>query len=155
MDEESSKRLERRVVAVTDAGRGIGRGYALALAREGARVVVNDLGTNLEAQSYDKTTAAAVVEEIRSEGGEAIARESAMTEEDVLRRSEIQSADNLAPLAVCLCSEATLGISGQIFQVHGDRIVQVSPPRRGAEIERPGDHWNFDAFHENFPRLIL
>ena len=40
--------LARKVVAITGAGRGIGRSYALAMAREGACVVVNDLGTDLQ-----------------------------------------------------------------------------------------------------------
>ena len=62
-----------RVVIVTGAGRGLGRSYALGFAREGARVVVNDLGTTLAGVGRDTATAQAVVDEIRAAGGEAVA----------------------------------------------------------------------------------
>jgi NAD(P)-dependent dehydrogenase (short-subunit alcohol dehydrogenase family) len=62
-----------RIVVVTGAGRGLGRSYALAFAREGARVIVNDLGTTLSGEGRDTATAEAVVDEIRSFGGEAVA----------------------------------------------------------------------------------
>jgi NAD(P)-dependent dehydrogenase (short-subunit alcohol dehydrogenase family) len=64
---------EGRVVIVTGAGRGIGREHALELARQGARVVVNDLGGSSGGEGRDAGPAAEVVSEIRSRGGEAIA----------------------------------------------------------------------------------
>ena len=64
---------EGRVVIVTGAGRGLGRSYALGFAREGAKVVVNDLGTDLGGQGRDTATAQKVVDEIRALGGEAVA----------------------------------------------------------------------------------
>lgn len=62
-----------RVVVITGAGRGIGRAHALAFAHAGARVVVNDIGTSGRGDGFDETPANAVVEEIRSSGGEAVA----------------------------------------------------------------------------------
>jgi NAD(P)-dependent dehydrogenase (short-subunit alcohol dehydrogenase family) len=64
---------EGRIVIVTGAGRGLGRSYALAFAREGAKVVVNDLGTSLAGEGRDTATAQKVVDEIRALGGEAVA----------------------------------------------------------------------------------
>jgi len=63
---------EGRVAIVTGAGRGIGRGHALELAREGAHVVVNDLGSAVDGTGTDRGPAQIVVEEIRSTGGTAI-----------------------------------------------------------------------------------
>ncbi|MBW2272013.1 MAG: SDR family NAD(P)-dependent oxidoreductase [Deltaproteobacteria bacterium] len=65
--------LDGRVAIVTGAGGGIGREHALALAAEGAAVVVNDLGGSRDGSGADPSLADAVVEEIRSAGGEAVA----------------------------------------------------------------------------------
>jgi len=64
--------LDGRVAIITGAGRGIGREHALFFAREGARVVVNDLGGANDGTGIDVTPAQNVVEEIKAIGGEAI-----------------------------------------------------------------------------------
>ncbi|HET7823761.1 MAG TPA: SDR family NAD(P)-dependent oxidoreductase [Anaeromyxobacter sp.] len=65
--------LEGKVAIVTGAGGGIGREHALALAREGAKVVVNDLGSDRHGGGRGAEMADKVVEEIRGGGGEAVA----------------------------------------------------------------------------------
>ena len=64
---------EGRVAIVTGAGRGIGREHALSLAAHGAKVVVNDLGGNMDGSGGDLSPAQQVVNEIKGMGGEAIA----------------------------------------------------------------------------------
>jgi NAD(P)-dependent dehydrogenase (short-subunit alcohol dehydrogenase family) len=64
---------ENRVVIVTGAGRGLGRAYALGLARAGAKVVVNDLGVGTHGDDTGETPAGEVVREIEAMGGQAIA----------------------------------------------------------------------------------
>jgi NAD(P)-dependent dehydrogenase (short-subunit alcohol dehydrogenase family) len=64
---------EGRVAVVTGAGRGLGREYALELARRGARVVVNDLGGGSDGTGSDESAAQLVVREITAAGGHAVA----------------------------------------------------------------------------------
>jgi len=65
--------LDGKVAVVTGAGRGIGREHALALARAGAKIVVNDLGASLAGEGADTGPAHDVVREIQALGGEAVA----------------------------------------------------------------------------------
>jgi NAD(P)-dependent dehydrogenase (short-subunit alcohol dehydrogenase family) len=73
-------RFDGRVAIVTGAGGGLGRSHALALARRGAKVVVNDLGGMRDGRGGSPEAALGVVEEIRSAGGEAIADGSSVTD---------------------------------------------------------------------------
>jgi NAD(P)-dependent dehydrogenase (short-subunit alcohol dehydrogenase family) len=65
--------LEGKVVVVTGAGGGIGRDIALAMARSGASVVVNDIGASLSGEGASAGPAQAVADEIRAFGGKAVA----------------------------------------------------------------------------------
>src|ERR671935_51489 len=65
--------LSGKIAIVTGAGRGIGREHALALARAGARVVVNDRGVSVAGEGADETPARQVVQEIEALGSEAVA----------------------------------------------------------------------------------
>src|ERR1700733_14988985 len=79
----SGLRLDGRVAAVTGAGRGIGRAYALHLAELGAKVVVNDLGGSTRGQGAgDNAPADEVVNQIQANGGEAVANYADVSTED-------------------------------------------------------------------------
>ncbi|WP_295376121.1 SDR family NAD(P)-dependent oxidoreductase [uncultured Pseudacidovorax sp.] len=72
--------MQDKVVVVTGAGGGIGRDMALALAAEGARVVVNDIGTSTTGEGTDAGPAQRVVDEIRAAGGQAAASTDSVSE---------------------------------------------------------------------------
>lgn len=79
-----SIRFDGRVAIVTGAGNGLGRCHALELARRGAKVVVNDLGGSKDGEGTSDA-AAAVVEEIKAEGGEAMANGCSVTDFDAVQ----------------------------------------------------------------------
>jgi len=76
---------EGRVVIVTGGARGIGREHSLAFAREGAKVVVNDLGGKTDGTGTDAGAADQVVEEIRRAGGEAVSNGADVADWDATR----------------------------------------------------------------------
>ena len=76
-----SIRFDNRVAIVTGAGGGLGRGYALELARRGAKVVVNDLGGSRDGTGHSDA-ALKVVEEIEAMGGEAMSNGGSVTDYD-------------------------------------------------------------------------
>lgn len=78
----SAKLFEGQVVVVTGAGNGIGREEALAFARDGAKVVVNDVGGSRHGAGQDTSVADAVVEAIKAEGGDAIAAPFSVADRD-------------------------------------------------------------------------
>jgi NAD(P)-dependent dehydrogenase (short-subunit alcohol dehydrogenase family) len=74
------KMLDNKVVIVTGAGGGIGRDIALAMAREGAKVVVNDIGASVAGEGKDTGPAQAVAGEIIAAGGQAVANTDSVSE---------------------------------------------------------------------------
>jgi len=78
--------LQNKVAVITGAGRGIGRGIALLMASEGARVVVNDLGGTEAGEGKDSSVAEQVAAEIRARGGEAKANTDSVASWDGAHR---------------------------------------------------------------------
>jgi NAD(P)-dependent dehydrogenase (short-subunit alcohol dehydrogenase family) len=76
--------FDNRVAIVTGAGTGLGRSHALALAKRGVKVVVNDLGGSVSGEGASSEAAEKVVEEIKAAGGEAIANGASVTDPDAV-----------------------------------------------------------------------
>ncbi len=78
--------LDGRVAIITGAGRGLGREHALLFAREGAKLVVNDLGGDIHGSGADRAPAQQVVDEILAMGGEAVANTDSVSDWDGAKR---------------------------------------------------------------------
>lgn len=78
--------LDDRVAVVTGSGRGLGREFALALAAEGAAVVVNDIGVSLAGDATEEDPAGQVVAEIEAAGGRAVAARDSVSDFDAAGR---------------------------------------------------------------------
>lgn len=119
--------LKGKVAVVTGAGAGIGREHALALAREGARVVVNDLGGDRHGGGRGSEAADRVVEEIKAAGGEAVAStETVATREGAdgivwTAQSKFGRVDVLVNNAGILRDRTLLNMSDDDFE----RVLQV------------------------------
>ena len=96
-------RLEGRVAIVTGAGRGIGRGHALLLASEGAKVVVNDYGGSQGGElDGEATPADEVVSEIKAAGGDAVANYDSVSDMAAGERMVQQALDNFGGLDILI-----------------------------------------------------
>ncbi len=102
------ERLKGKVAVVTGAGRGLGRAHALALAAEGAKVVVNDLGGAVDGTGADKAPADEVVEEIRKMGGEAVANYDSVATMEGGERVIKTAVDNFGRLDILLNNAGVL-----------------------------------------------
>ena len=94
--------VKDKVVVVTGAGGGIGRDFALALAREGAKVIVNDIGASVQGQGSDPSRAQAVVDEIVAAGGEAVANGDSVADWDAANRIVSQAVDTYGHIDVVI-----------------------------------------------------
>ena len=86
--------VKDKVVLVTGAGGGIGRDFALALGREGAKVVVNDIGASVQGEGRDLSRAQSVVDEIVAAGGAACANSDSVADWDGASRMVAQAVES-------------------------------------------------------------
>ena len=141
--------IDGKVAIVTGAGRGLGRAEALELARLGARVVVNDFGRTLQGDDEEKSPADAVVDEITTAGGEAVADHGDVADWDDSLRLVQTAVDRFGQLDILVNNAGFLrdrmlfNMSEEDFdlvvRVHlkGISACRGTRPRTGANGRRP------------------
>lgn len=138
-----SKICEGRVAVVTGAGRGIGREYALMLAEQGAKVVVNDLGAEPDGRGGDAGPAGEVVEEIRAMGGEAVVNGADVSDFDAAREMIHQAIDTFGTLDI-LINNAGILRDRMVFSMSEsdfDAVVQVHLKGTFAPVHHAAAWW--------------
>jgi NAD(P)-dependent dehydrogenase (short-subunit alcohol dehydrogenase family) len=101
-------RFDGKVAIVTGAGGGLGRQHALELARRGAKVVVNDLGGSVDGSGGSSDAAMKVVEEIKADGGEAIANGSSVTDDAGVARMVADAMDAWGRVDILIANAGVL-----------------------------------------------
>lgn len=119
--------LDGRVAVVTGAGRGIGREHALLFAREGASVVVNDLGGSNAGEGADAGPAQEVVEEIRAAGGKAVANTDNVAQWDGAKNLVDQAISEFGTLDVVINNAGILrdGFIAGLEESQWDAVIAV------------------------------
>lgn len=117
-------KLDGRVAVITGAGRGIGAEVARTMAREGASVVVNDLGASMDGASSEGTPAEEVAEEINKAGGKAVANNCDVTNWDETAGLIQQAVDSFGGMDI-LVNVAGIIRDGMIFKMDEGQFDSV------------------------------
>src|SRR5438067_8364083 len=135
--------LSGKVAIVTGAGRGIGRSHALALARAGAKVVVNDLGAGLAGEGSDPGPAEQVVEEIRAAGGEASTNGENVADFAGAERLVQQAVDEFGRLDILINNAGILRdrMIVNMTEEEWDSVIAVHLKGHFAPTQHAAAHW--------------
>lgn len=135
--------LEGRVAVITGAGRGIGREHALLFAREGAKVVVNDLGGANDGSGADAGPAQEVVDEIVAAGGEAVANADDVATWDGAARLVAQAVEGYGRLDVVVNNAGILrdAFVAGMTEAAWDAVVAVHLKGHAAVLHHAAAHW--------------
>ena len=149
---------EGRICIVTGAGRGLGREYALLLAKHGAKVVVNDLGGSRDGTGGDAGPAAEVVAEIEAAGGQAVANTDDISTLDGAARLVQQAIDVFGGLDV-LVNNAGILRDRMLFSMseeEWDAVIKVHLKGTFAPSHHAAAYWRerAKAGNTNDARLI-
>jgi len=147
-----------RVVIVTGSGRGIGRGHALEFARQGAKVVVNDLGAELDGTGSSTGPAGEVVDAIRAMGGEAIANGDDVSDFDAAGRLVQSAVDAFGGLDVLVNNAGVVRdrmIVG-MSEAEWDAVIKVHLKGTFAPMHHAANYWRerVKAGESNDARII-
>lgn len=132
-----------RVAIVTGAGRGIGRGHALELARQGAKVVVNDIGGAVDGSGVDVGPAQQVADEIVALGGEAVANTDSVADWEGAQRLINQAVETYGGLDV-LVNNAGILRDRMIFNMteeEWDAVIAVHLKGTFAPLRWAATYW--------------
>ena len=134
---------EGRVCVITGAGRGIGREYALMLAGQGAKIVVNDLGGDMTGEGADATPAQQVVAEIEAMGGEAIANGANVAEFDAAGEMIRQAVDHFGRVDVLVNNAGILRDRMLVNMAEGewDAVIAVHLKGTFGPTRHVAAHW--------------
>ena len=135
--------LDGQVAVITGAGRGIGREHALLLAREGARVVVNDLGGASDGSGGDRTPAEEVVAEIRAFGGEAVVNGDDVADWAGAQRLVQQAVETFGRLDILVNNAGILRdkVLAQMSEQDWDSVIRVHLKGHFAPLHFAASHW--------------
>jgi NAD(P)-dependent dehydrogenase (short-subunit alcohol dehydrogenase family) len=136
-------KLDGKVAIVTGAGRGIGREHALALARAGAKVVVNDLGAALSGEGHDDTPAQQVVQEIEALGGEAVANAENVADFAGAERLVQQALERFGRLDILVNNAGILRdrMLVNMSEAEWDAVINVHLKGHFAPSRHAAAHW--------------
>jgi len=138
--------LDGKVALVTGAGQGLGRSHALTLARQGVRVVVNDLGRSLFGD-VETSAAEAVVEEIRALGGEAVADHGDVADWEAARAMVRRGIDEWGRFDI-LVNNAGFLRDRMIFNMDEsefDDVVRVHLKGHFCTMRHAAEHWRTES----------
>jgi len=135
--------LDGRIAIITGAGRGIGREHALLFAKEGARIVVNDLGGSNEGGGADTGPAHDVVEEIRAFGGTAVANTDNISSWDGARNLIEQAVTEFGGLDVLVNNAGILrdGYIPGFEESQWDSVIQVHLKGHFSMLHHASVYW--------------
>jgi NAD(P)-dependent dehydrogenase (short-subunit alcohol dehydrogenase family) len=139
--------MDGRVVIVTGAGRGIGRGHALEFARQGATVVVNDLGAAVDGTGASSGPAGEVVREIREDGGEAVANGDDVSDFDGARRLVESTVERFGDLHVLVNNAGILRdrMLVNMSAAEWDAVIRVHLGGTFAPLRHAAAYWRARA----------
>jgi NAD(P)-dependent dehydrogenase (short-subunit alcohol dehydrogenase family) len=139
--------FDGKVAVVTGSGRGIGRSEALLLAREGAKIVVNDLGGSGAGEGSDQTPAQQVVDEIKAAGGEGVANYDDCASWSGAEAMIKQAIDSFGGLDVLICNAGILRdkMSFNMTEEEFDSVIRVHLKGHFAPSHFAGAYWREKA----------